>query len=323
MLCGLHPGRRASVTFRHALTWNVHTPSLAPSASQVGSPSMHACVLSGKPPAPFSVIAHSSPQPVFGRREAGTNTTFSAFTTWQVPSHGSPGLPFDAPSSHSSLQSMRPLPHTSLRHVEEQPSHDAVLPSSQSSPGSLVPLPHTATAAQGESVGVRTTCADGVIVEPDVIGGFVGSRFSKRFNPAGRDWTAPPTVSWPLAWSRFSPMAPSVRTTALLGIPRVQALITIIPAVAPVFVPLACECPSALMVSPSTSIEPPNEAPSARRVAVLASVTAFAKTMMSPPHPPDSSTVARMFAVRPISASNVPPQPSTPLPVPVTSPLCV
>ena len=82
MSCGWHAGRRASVTFRQALTWNVHTPSDSPSASQLGSPSMHACVVEGKPPVvDVSWTAHSSPQPVFGRFDAGTNTTLLPLMT--------------------------------------------------------------------------------------------------------------------------------------------------------------------------------------------------------------------------------------------------
>jgi hypothetical protein len=46
-------------------------------------------------------------------------------------------------SSHSSLASTRPLPHTSFRHAPEQPSPLTVLPSSHSSAQSLRPSPHT------------------------------------------------------------------------------------------------------------------------------------------------------------------------------------
>src|SRR5438477_2418823 len=45
---GWRRGSRGSVTFRHALAWNVHTPSLIPSASHV-SPSMHVIDEGGKP----------------------------------------------------------------------------------------------------------------------------------------------------------------------------------------------------------------------------------------------------------------------------------
>src|SRR5262249_28938321 len=99
---GWHAGSRASVTLRQALTVKVHTPSDAPSASQLGSPSMHDCVVWGKPPVvDVSWIAHSSPQPVFGRLDAGTNTTSLPLMTWQVESQGSPAVPFSEPSSHS------------------------------------------------------------------------------------------------------------------------------------------------------------------------------------------------------------------------------
>src|SRR5689334_7718607 len=105
--------------------------------------------------------------------------------TWHVASHGSPAVPFNEPSSHSSAHSIRPFPHASFLQVAEQPSHGVVLPSSHSSPGSTMPLPHTATAAHGARVELTTTCAEGWMVAPAVIGGFVGSRYSKRLSPAG------------------------------------------------------------------------------------------------------------------------------------------
>ncbi len=58
--------------------------------------------------------------------------------------HGSPGVPFFAPSSHSSVHSTTPLPHASTRQLAEQPSQERVLPSSHCSPISTRPLPQTA-----------------------------------------------------------------------------------------------------------------------------------------------------------------------------------
>ncbi len=58
--------------------------------------------------------------------------------------HRLPGLPLAGPSSHCSLHSTMPSPHTSARQVAAQPSHDAWFPSSHCSPTSIVPLPHTA-----------------------------------------------------------------------------------------------------------------------------------------------------------------------------------
>jgi len=53
-----------------------------------------------------------------------------------LPSSQASGVPVDG------RQSMRPLPHASVLHVDEQPSHEAVLSSSHSSPSSRSPSPH-------------------------------------------------------------------------------------------------------------------------------------------------------------------------------------
>jgi hypothetical protein len=54
---------RASVTLRHAAARNVQPPSVTPSASHAGSPSMHVMVLDGKPGTGALCNAHSSMQP--------------------------------------------------------------------------------------------------------------------------------------------------------------------------------------------------------------------------------------------------------------------
>src|SRR5688500_114124 len=57
-----------------------------------------------------------------------------------------PGAPL---SSHFSLMSTMPLPHTSVeRQLPEQPSPGIVLPSSHASPTSRISLPHTSTDLQ-------------------------------------------------------------------------------------------------------------------------------------------------------------------------------
>src|SRR5438046_8244789 len=125
---------------------------------------------------------------------------FPPCTMWQVASHGSPGAPLAEPSSQSSPQSIVPLPHASFWHVGEQPSHGVLLPSSHCSPPSSVPFPHTAPCAHAGSVGVRQpgcgaqSRVGAMLAEPSTIGGFDGSRYSRRLWPEGFELSCPPIV---------------------------------------------------------------------------------------------------------------------------------
>ena len=109
------------------------------------------------------------------------------------------------------------LTPSSTWHVGEQPSHGVLLPSSHCSPPSSVPFPHTAPCAHAGSVGVRQpgcgaqSRVGAMLAEPSTIGGFDGSRYSRRLWPEGFELSCPPIVIWALAWSRFSP---SVSTAA-------------------------------------------------------------------------------------------------------------
>src|SRR6185295_18275152 len=129
---------------RQTLTVKSQPPLSTPSASQEGSPSMHVCVVSGKPrsTAPLGfTMAHSRTQPPL--RRPGMKSTPPFCWARQDALHWLPGAPLADPASHSSPQSTTPLPHTSCAQLGEQPSHGAELPSSQPSPSSRVPLPHT------------------------------------------------------------------------------------------------------------------------------------------------------------------------------------
>src|SRR6185295_16350078 len=126
------------------------------------------CVRSGNPRTtlpPGFRIAHSRTHPP--RRRPGSKSTPPVCWRWQVALHWLPGAPLDAPASHSSPQSMTPLPHVSCVQIGEQPSQGSVLPSSHSSLTSSVPLPYTAVAAHAGSVASCMMLGDGeMLAEP-------------------------------------------------------------------------------------------------------------------------------------------------------------
>src|SRR4051794_11921312 len=120
----------------------------------------------------------------------------------QSPWHASPlvVLPSSQASSVSvaGRQSMRPLPHASVLHVDEQPSHETVLPSSHSSPSSMSPSPHEGGGRPPQGVSVSfwwIVGAAGLNEAPPVTGGVV--RYSSLIGlPA---LSAPASVIWPPA----------------------------------------------------------------------------------------------------------------------------
>src|SRR2546425_1126778 len=79
------------------------------------------------------------------------------------------------------------------------------------------------------------------------LGGFDGSRYSKRSSPLGRELSVPPMVSCPLACRRFSPFSPSLLIDAPSGTLRVQPVSWTMPASAPVAVPVACSLPKVVI----------------------------------------------------------------------------
>src|SRR5262249_30490301 len=147
---GLQLGSRASISSAQTATSKAQLPSIFPSSSQPGSPSMQDCVLSGKPPLtwPFeSLICHSAMHELRVFPPANSSKRPGSGTTLHCASHPLPGCPFCGPASHSSAHSTLPLPQASIWQLALQPSHETVLPSSHCSPGSRLPSPQTAVGA--------------------------------------------------------------------------------------------------------------------------------------------------------------------------------
>src|SRR5215468_11680327 len=178
---GLQLGIRASVTWSQTAVWKTHFPSVLPSWSQPGSPSMHDCVVSGKPLLTFpfgSLICHSAMHELRVRPPGKSRSPPGSGTTLQFASHPLPGCPFCGPASHSSAHSTLPLPQASIWQLALQPSHETLLPSSHCSPGSRLPSPQAAVGAgHGGSVGSTVLVASGVTV-PLMAGGIVASRYT-------------------------------------------------------------------------------------------------------------------------------------------------
>ena len=154
---GLHLGSRASISSAQTATSNAQLPSIFPSSSQPGSPSMQDCVRSGKPPLTWpleSLIRHSAMHELRVSPPGKSRNPPGSGTTWHCASHPLPGCPFCGPASHSSAHSTLPLPQASTWQLALQPSHEIVLPSSHCSPGSRLPSPQAAVGAgHGGNVG--------------------------------------------------------------------------------------------------------------------------------------------------------------------------
>src|SRR5262249_2097930 len=203
---GLQLGIRASVTWSQTAVWKTHFPSVLPSWSQPGSPSMHDCVVSGKPLLTFpfgSLIRHSAMHELRARPPGKSRSPPGSGTTLQFASHPLPGCPFCAPASHSSEHSTLPLPQASMWQAALQPSHDALLPSSHCSPGSRWPSPQAAVGpGHGGRVGSSVLIAGG-LTDPVIAGGVPGSRYVMVFVDGGVVRRVPLIVALPLALIRF------------------------------------------------------------------------------------------------------------------------
>src|SRR5262249_62154619 len=94
-------------------------------------------------PSPLVVFRSSHCSPHSSWMVPFPHTQGRGATRVQLAVHGSPCVPLRLPSSQSSLPSLTPFPRVSVWQVELQRSPDEELPSSHCSLRSTIPPPHT------------------------------------------------------------------------------------------------------------------------------------------------------------------------------------